>query len=407
MAHELETRTGIPFIHLEIGSPGLPPNKYGIEAEKEALDMGIGAAYPPYGGIRESREAVAEFVKAFVDVDIDPRCCVLTSGTMQGSLVSFIALTQYKRGRDKILFLDPCFASQKQQLNMIGAKYRCFDISGYRAGALKARLEQEFEHGDIAAVIYSNPNNPSWMCLTDSELKGMAELCEKYDVVPIEDMAYFCMDYRRDGLGHPYRAPFPPSIARYASKYILLLSASKIFSYAGQRIAAMCISEALFDTKSSELASRYDNLGLFGVTVCGPIVDLMTCGPAMTCQWAYGRMLRLCCEGKIDFLEDISVYSRMSARMKEIFLRHGFHIVYDSDVEEQIGDGFFFTLGYKDMTSGELAAKLMEYGVSAVNLKASGAVREGVRICSSRIKEEQLAILDERMTMFENEMNNL
>ena len=49
VASRLEQLTGIPFIRMDQGSPGLPANKIGIEAEKAALDKGLGAQYPAAG----------------------------------------------------------------------------------------------------------------------------------------------------------------------------------------------------------------------------------------------------------------------------------------------------------------------------------------------------------------------
>lgn len=46
VASRLEELTGIPFIRMDQGSPGLPANRIGIEAEKAALDKGLGAQYP-------------------------------------------------------------------------------------------------------------------------------------------------------------------------------------------------------------------------------------------------------------------------------------------------------------------------------------------------------------------------
>lgn len=43
------------------------------------------------------------------------------------------------------------------------------------------------------------------------------------------------MDFRQD-LSTPYQAPFQPSVAHYTDNYVLLISGSKAFSYAGQRI---------------------------------------------------------------------------------------------------------------------------------------------------------------------------
>ena len=39
VAQYLEKETGIPFIRMDQGSPGLAANQIGIEAEKAALDM--------------------------------------------------------------------------------------------------------------------------------------------------------------------------------------------------------------------------------------------------------------------------------------------------------------------------------------------------------------------------------
>ena len=57
-------------------------------------------------------------------------------------------------------------------------------------------------------------------------------------------------------------------------------------------------------------------------------------------------MLRLSTEGKINFVEDTREYARRAEKMKKIFTDNGFHIVYDYDATQVVGDGFFFTIGY-------------------------------------------------------------
>ena len=397
----LEKRTGLEFVHLELGSPGFEMNPYGVAAEKEALDMGLGAGYPPIGGLPEARQAVSRFVKAFLDIDIPSDCVFMTCGSMQGSLTSFVAVSQRDKSRRKILFIDPCFSSQKTQIKMLGRTLVSFDIHDFRGDALRDRLEQELSAGDVAGMIYSNPNNPAWICLEESEIKTIAELCEKYDVIPIEDMAYFCMDFRKPGYAVPGQPPYPPTIARYTSKYILLQSASKIFSFAGQRVASMCIGPELCHTCYEGFAQRYGGLGEFGHTVGCDIIDMTTCGPALTVQYAYAKMLNLSVDGVINFVEDTREYGRRAHWMKKIFMAHGFSLVYDRDVTEALGDGFFFTVSYPGMESGELSAELMSYGVSTVSLTSSGSINPGVRICSSRIHDHQFDLLEERMAAFQ------
>lgn len=407
VAQYMAGKTGIPFIHMDQGSPGLPANRYGVEAEKAALDRGVGSQYPAAAGVKEVKEAASKFIKAFINIDISPRSCVSTTGSSTGSYGAFIACTQRIPGKNKVLFIDPGFPIQKSQLRIIGAPWTAFDIHDYRGAArLREKMEEIMsENDDIAAIVYSNPNNPAWICLEEEELKVIGELATKHDAIVVEDLAYFGMDYRRD-LGHPYQPPYIPTVARYTDNYILLLSASKIFSYAGQRMALMCISDKLFDRHYPALARRYNDAGVFGSTLIAEILYMITSGCTASTQYAYAEMLRLSCEGVINFVEDTREYERRASRMKQIFCANGFHIVYDHDVSMPVGDGFFFTLGYKDMPSKLLLKELLYYGVSSISLGTTGSEQEGVRACTSRMSEELYPLLEERMRMFNEDHRN-
>lgn len=399
VAQYLEQKTGIPFIRMDQGSPGLPVNKYGVEAEKRALDRGVGSQYPAAAGITELKDAASEFVKAFINIDISARACIPTTGSVAASFAAFIACTQRIPGKDKVLFIDPGFPIQKSQLRVLGIEWKEFDVYSYRGEAIRGKLEEEIADGTVAAIVYSNPNNPAWTCLEEDELRIIGELATKYDAVVCEDLAYFCMDYRRD-LSHPYEPPYVPTVARYTDNYILMLSSSKIFSYAGQRAALACISDVLFDRHFPALAGRYHDAGVFGPTFTASILYMITSGCTASTQYGYAEMLRLSCEGKINFVEDTREYERRANRMKKIFTDNGFHIVYDHDVTQAVGDGFFFTIGYGNMTGGKLLKELLSYGVSSINLSTTGSMREGVRACVSRMRDELYPVMQERMKAF-------
>ncbi|NLO00136.1 MAG: pyridoxal phosphate-dependent aminotransferase [Bacteroidales bacterium] len=400
VAQYLEEKTGIPFIRMDQGSPGLPVNAFGVEAEKAALDRGVGSQYPAADGIKELKEAAHTFIKAFIDIEISARACIPTTGSVAGAFGSFIACTQRIPGKDKVLFIDPGFPILKAQLRILGIPWKEFDIFPYRgAEALRKKLEEALQEGDIATIVYSSPNNPAWICLEEEELKVIGELATKHDAVVMEDLAYFCMDYRKN-LGHPYEPPFVSTVARYTDNYILLLSSSKIFSYAGQRIALACISDKLFDRQFPALAERYRDSGVFGLTFIASILYMITSGCTASAQYGYAEMLRLSCEGKLNFVEDTREYERHAARMKKIFLENGFHIVYDRDVSQKIGDGFFFTIGYGGLSGSELLKELMYYGVSSINLSTTGSRQQGVRACVSRMKDELFPLLETRMRAF-------
>lgn len=402
MAQYLEQKTGIPFIRMDQGSPGLPANRYGIEAEKRALDSGIGSQYPAAAGVPELKKAASDFVKAFMDIDVSPRSCVPTVGSVAGSFGAFIACCQRDPSKDKVLFIDPGFPIQKSQLRVLGISWREFDIYPFRGEALRAKLEDELKSGDIAAIVYSNPNNPAWISLEEEELGIIGELATKYDAIVLEDLAYFAMESRRD-LSHPYEAPFVRTVARYTDNYILMLSSSKIFSYAGQRMALVCISDKLFERHFPAFVERYHDSGIFGATFTASIQYMITSGATATTQYGYAEMLRLSCEGKINFVEDTREYAIRAKRMKKIFCDNGFEITYPKDVNEEIGDGFFFSLSYPGMSGSELVRELICYGVSSINLDTTGSLQQGVRACTSRMREELYPVLEERMRQFKED----
>lgn len=399
VAAKAEKASGVEFIKMEMGIPGLPAAQVGVDAQIKALKNGIAHAYPDIQGATVLKQEASRFVKAFIGIDIEPEGCVPVCGSMQGTFASFLTCSQCDKKKDTVLFIDPGFPVQKMQLQVMGVKYLTFDVYDYRGDNLGPKLESYLSQGNICAIVYSNPNNPSWICLNEDELKTIGSLATRYDVVVMEDLAYFAMDFRKN-LSQPFQPPYQATVARYTDNYMLLISGSKAFSYAGERIGVTCISNRLFHRHFDDLAKRYDGLP-FGLVFSTRMLYALSSGTSHSAQYAMAAMLKAAADGTYDFRKEVSVYGERAHKLKEIFLRHGFNIVYDKDLDEPIADGFYFTIGYPGMTSGELAHELMYYGVSAICLITTGSQQEGLRVCTSFIEDHQYAQLNERMQMFE------
>ncbi len=397
VAAHAEKESGVEFIKMEMGIPGLPAAQVGVDAQIKSLQDGIAHSYPDIQGLPALKEAASEFVKAFIGVDINPEGCVPVCGSMQGTFASFLTCSQADKKKDTVLFIDPGFPVQKMQLQVQGTKYETFDVYNFRGEKLGPKLESYLVNGNICAIVYSNPNNPSWICMTDDELRTIGSLATKYDCIIMEDLAYFAMDFRRDI--RPFQKPYQPSVANYTDNYILLISGSKAFSYAGERIGVTCISDKLFHRHYPDLAERYEGLP-FGPVFSTRMLYALSSGTSHSAQYAMAAMLKAAAEGKFDFRSEIKIYGDRAHKLKEIFTRHNFYIVYDKDLDQPIADGFYFTIGYPGMTSGELAHELMYYGVSAICLVTTGSEQEGLRVCTSFIRDEQYAALEERMAIF-------
>ena len=276
---------------LEMGIPGLPAAQVGVKAQIKALEDGIASMYPDIQGYPELKKQASRFVKAFINVDIDPEGCVPVCGSMQGGFASFLTCSQADKKKDTVLFIDPGFPIQKMQLQVQGVKYITFDVYEHRGDKLKDKLESYLEKGNICAIVYSNPNNPSWICFTDDELRIIGNLANKYDTIIMEDLAYFAMDFRKD-LSRPFEPPYQPSVAHYTDNYILLISGSKAFSYAGERIGVTCISNKLFHRHYDDLAARYEGLP-FGLVFSTRMLYALSSGTSHSAQ--YGLAGLSCC----------------------------------------------------------------------------------------------------------------
>jgi aspartate/methionine/tyrosine aminotransferase len=399
LVDNIEKATGERFVRMEMGIPGLPATQIGLDAEIEALRKGVASVYPDIFGIPELKREASRFVKLFMNIDVSPEGCIPTVGSMQGSFAAFLTCSKLDPKKDTTLFIDPGFPVHKQQMRVLGQKYEAFDVYNYRGDKLKDKLESYLSKGNISCMLYSNPNNPSWICFTEKELKIIGELATKYDVIVLEDLAYFAMDFRND-LSKPGEPPYQPTVANYTGNYVFLISSSKAFSYAGQRIGLMIISDQLFERQYPGLKRNYSS-DRFGYAMIFGSVYALSAGSTHSTQYALAAILKAVNDGRFNFVEVVREYGEKAKIMKKLFTDNGFNIVYDKDEDQPIADGFYFTFSYPGMSGSELLKELLYYGISAISLIITGSERtEGIRACVSLVQRDQFGDLEERLRRF-------
>lgn len=395
----LEQKTGTKFVRMEMGVPGLPSPEVAVAAEAEAMKRGVSAVYPNLDGVPELKSEIARFVKLFLNVDVQPKNCVPAVGSTQSTFASFLVANNcHKDRRQGTLFIDPGFNVNKLQVRLLGQEYESFDVFHYRGEKLRHKLESYLKTGQIQSIVYSNPNNPTWQCFTPEELRIIGELATKYDVIVIEDLAYFGMDFRRD-YSHPGAFPYFPTVAHYTDNYLLLISSSKAFSYAGQRVGMMAISPKLFEREFPDLETRFGRKR-FGEAMISAAFYGLSAGVTHSAQFGLAALLKATNDGLFNFIESTKVYAEKTHRAKKMFTDNGFRIVYDKDGNEPIGDGFYFTVGFGDLDSNQILELILQYGMCALALDSTGSDFKGVlRICTSLVSEAQLTDLQERLQM--------
>lgn len=395
----IEQQSGQRFIRMEMGIPGLPPTQVAVDAQIEALRRGVAAVYPDIQGIPPVKREISRFVQQFLGVTVDPEYCLPTVGSMMGAMACFMTINRMYADREGSLFIDPGFPVQKQQCRVLGHEYMTFDVYNFRGPKLRDKLLSYLDTGKVSSILYSNPNNPSWICFTEEELDIIARLADQYGVVVIEDLAYFGMDFRRD-YAKPGVPPYQPSIAHHSDRFILLISSSKVFSYAGERIGMLVVSEKIWNTRAPDLLRYYNSDHLGYALVFGAIYSLSS-GTSHSAQHALAAVLKAVNDGELSLVDSVREYGEKARVMKRLFTEHGFSIVYDRDLDEPIADGFYFTIAYPGLSGEQLLRELAYYGISAIALATTGSDRtEGLRACTSLIQREQFPVLEERLAWF-------
>jgi hypothetical protein len=103
----------------------------------------------------------------------------------------------------------------------------------------------------------------------------------------------------------------------------------------------------------------------------------------------------------------VKEYGVRAHELKRIFLENGFEIVYTTDIDEPVADGFYFTISYPGMTGAVLLENLLYYGVSAISLVITGSTRiEGLRACVSQIHPSLYPVLETRLKQFRKDFSD-
>ncbi|MCC6846559.1 MAG: pyridoxal phosphate-dependent aminotransferase [Bacteroidetes bacterium] len=225
-ARALEAQ-GKNIVHLEIGEPDFDTPANIITAAKDALDNGY-THYTPSAGLPAAREAIADYINKTRGYDMyNANEIIITPG---GKPIMFYGLMATVDPGDEVIYPNPGFPIYESMINFLGAK----------PVPLPLREEKEFRFdvADLEAritaktriVIINTPQNPTGGILTDDDLRQIAELAVKHDLIVLSDEIYSQITY--DGFKHDTITRYPGMKERT----ILLDGFSKTFAMTGWRL---------------------------------------------------------------------------------------------------------------------------------------------------------------------------
>jgi aspartate aminotransferase/aminotransferase len=157
---------------------------------------------------------------------------IVVSGVSGGLLLAFMSLVN---PGDEIIVPDPYFVMYKHLVNMLGGK--CVFVDSYPDFELPVGKIADAITDKTKMIVLNSPCNPTGMVYSESEVRAVAEIAAKKDVLVLTDEIYERFSY--DGQC--------PSIANYYEKSILLRGFSKSHAMTGWRLGYVAVPEPLKD----------------------------------------------------------------------------------------------------------------------------------------------------------------
>jgi aspartate aminotransferase len=146
---------------------------------------------------------------------------MITSGVSGGILLSFMALIN---PGDEVIIPDPYFVMYKHLVNMLGGK--CVFVDCYPDFALDPDKVKKAVTDKTKMIIINSPCNPTGAVFGSSQLKDIADIASKNNIIILSDEIYDKFSY--DGPAD--------TIAKYCDNTILLRGFSKTYGVTGWRL---------------------------------------------------------------------------------------------------------------------------------------------------------------------------
>lgn len=213
------------IVTLGVGEPDFD-TPYGVKDKGlEAIELNR-THYTSNSGLLELREKISEKLKKENDVSVSPEEILITSGSSEGL---DIALRTVLEEGSEVLIPDPAYVAYGPLVQLAGGKPVFVPTTEKNEFRVKADDMGKGITKKTKAILFCSPNNPTGSVLTKEDLRDIADLAIKNDLVVISDEIYEKLIYE----GEHY------SIASFkgmAERTITLNGFSKAYAATGWRV---------------------------------------------------------------------------------------------------------------------------------------------------------------------------
>lgn len=159
-----------------------------LEAAVEAIREGTSSHYIMPIGSPELKELIAERIEKKSGLKLDPeRNLIINPGSDNGLL---FAIFPWICPGDEVLIHDPSYPNNFQDIEILGGVPVA--VPTYEEDEWHIRIEEYQKRitDKTKMILLTNPNNPTGVCYTETELKQLADLCIENDLICVVDQAF-------------------------------------------------------------------------------------------------------------------------------------------------------------------------------------------------------------------------
>ena len=230
---------GVDVVDVTMGRPDYDTPEHIKQAAKDALDAGK-VHYTPNAGIPELLKAIANKMKRDNGLDYDTAGEIIV--TVGAAQAIYTALTAFLNPGDEIIIPSPIWLNYVHVSRMLGAKIVPVPLKEENEFALLASDVEKAITPKTKMIVLVAPNNPTGGVMKKEDLKKIAELAVKHDLLVISDEIYEHLIY--DGYQHISIASYPGMKERT----ILVNGVSKAYSMTGWRLGWICTSKEIYSS---------------------------------------------------------------------------------------------------------------------------------------------------------------
>ncbi|UOE93627.1 aminotransferase [Alkalihalobacillus sp. LMS39] len=218
------------IISLGVGEPDFVTPWNVREASISSMERGF-TAYTANAGLFELRIEIAKYMKKQFSVRYEPENEILV--TVGASEAIDLALRSVINPGDEVIVVEPTFVSYAPIVSLAGGVPVSIGTSKEHSFKLTASQLEKAITPKTKAVMLCFPNNPTGAVMTEAELREIATVIERHDLLVLSDEIYAELSYDSE---HYCFSRF----SEMRERTVVIQGFSKAFAMTGWRLGFAC-----------------------------------------------------------------------------------------------------------------------------------------------------------------------